>query len=64
MRERHNSARAQDVSDDDRKHLRWCLGKLNHFVVFRHKSNNTEEVAALDFITAILVRDYGLEEKP
>jgi hypothetical protein len=57
---RRAAARQQDINDDDRKHLKWCLaaiergfarGKIEHF---------KEAQSALDFVSALLERDYNL----
>ncbi len=52
---RKAAARAQDLNDDDRKHLRWCLETLRVVAWGREVS------AAFDFIEAVLARDYGLQ---
>lgn len=52
---RRAAARSQDLNDDDRKHLRWCLEALR--VVARGRDVS----AAFGFIEAILTRDYALD---
>jgi hypothetical protein len=49
------AATQQDLNDDDRKHLRWCLETL------RIVAWGKEVEAAFEFIEALLVRDYALD---
>lgn len=51
---RKAAARAQDLNDDDRKHLKWCIETL------RVVAWGKEVGAAFDYIEAVLSRDYGL----
>jgi hypothetical protein len=55
---RRAAARAQDLNDDDRKHLRWCLDQLNKAAWGNATIKDAR--AALDFVTALLERDYNL----
>lgn len=49
--------RRQDLNDDDRKHLKFCLETLRKDISFDERLE-----ACLDFVEAILDRDYGLSK--
>ena len=51
---RKAAARNQDLNDDDRKHLQWCIETL------RIVAWGKEVTAAFEFIEAVLARDYDL----
>ena len=55
MMEAAKAARHQDLNDDDRRHLKFCLKTLRWSL--RPKS---EAEACLDFVQALLDRDYRL----
>lgn len=62
MRDRHRAARAQDLGDDDRKHLQWCLYIIRDCLITKRDARTLVVAhAALDFVVALLDRDYGLE---
>jgi hypothetical protein len=46
----------QDLNDDDRKHLKFCLAALRKDISFDERLE-----ACLDFVEAILNRDYQLD---
>jgi hypothetical protein len=46
------------LNDDDRKHLRWCLVQLHKSISGGGKIKDGR--AALDFVAALLERDYNL----
>lgn len=46
----------QDLNDDDRKHLKYCLAALRKDISFDERLE-----ACLDFVEAILNRDYDLK---
>lgn len=48
--------RRQDLNDDDRKHLKYCLALLRKDISFDERLE-----ACLDFVEAILNRDYDLQ---
>jgi hypothetical protein len=48
--------RRQDLNDDDRKHLKFCLDALRKDISFDERLE-----ACLDFVEAILNRDYDLK---
>lgn len=52
---RKAAARAQDLTEDDRQHLKWCIETL------RIVAWGKEVGAAFDYIEAVLSRDYGLQ---
>jgi hypothetical protein len=61
MVERARAGRRQDLNDDDRRHLKFCLGELR-----RVCKPGTVADTCLDFIEALLQHDYRLynaEEK-
>jgi hypothetical protein len=47
----------QDLNDDDRKHLSFCLAALRKDISFDERLE-----ACLDFVEAILDRDYDLKK--
>lgn len=55
---RRAAARSQDLNDDDRKHLKWCLGTLSGAIV--GKGTTGKARAALEFVTALIERDYDI----
>jgi hypothetical protein len=55
MREAARAGRAQDLNDDDRKHLKFCLGELH-----RVCAHGTIAETCLDYVEALLQRDYRL----
>jgi hypothetical protein len=57
---RQLAARQQDLNDDDRKHLKWCLGAIERGIARGKIEQFKDAQAALDFITALLERDYNL----
>ena len=57
---RKAAARQQDLVDDDRKHLKWCLDAIERGIARGKIEHFKEAQAALDFITALLERDYNL----
>lgn len=57
---RRASARRQDLNDDDRKHVKWCLDIIRNGLLKRDAKAQTDAHTALDFIVAILDRDYNL----
>ena len=59
MREAARDARHQDLNDDDRKHLKWCLRRLLSAVY----GSGEQNVAAFEFVEALLDRDYRLYTK-
>ena len=55
------AARQQDLNDDDRKHIKWCLGAIKRGIASGGTARAEADArAALDFITALLERDYNL----
>lgn len=48
--------RRQDLNDDDRKHLKFCLAALRKDISFDGRLE-----ACLEFVEAILNRDYQLD---
>jgi hypothetical protein len=57
---RRAAARAQDLNDDDRKHLKWCLDVIAIGLGSRNMKERADAVAALDFVGELLDRDYNL----
>jgi hypothetical protein len=57
---RRADARLQDLNDDDRKHLKWCLAALERGIARGNIEKFADAKAALDFIAALLERDYNL----
>ena len=57
---RRRAARHQDLNDDDRKHLKWCLDVLRNGLLRRDARALADAHTALDFIVALLDRDYAL----
>lgn len=57
---RRAAARAQDLNDDDRRHLRWCLDLVRQGLLKTDAKTRADAHTALDFIVAVLDRDYGL----
>lgn len=57
---RQKAARSQDVNDDDRKHLKWCLDAIHHGIAQGKGRIPTDARAALEFVEALLDRDYHL----
>jgi hypothetical protein len=53
---RRAAGRAQDVNDDDRHNLKWAIQTLRLAVDRAEMAG-----AALDFLEALLTRDYGLD---
>jgi hypothetical protein len=49
----------QDLNDDDRRHLMFCLKTLREAIF----SNDERLEACLDFVEALLTRDYDLSRK-
>jgi hypothetical protein len=57
---RRAAARQQDLNDDDRKHLKWCLSALERGLSRGKIEHFADAKAALDFVSALLERDYNL----
>jgi hypothetical protein len=55
VREAAREGRRQDMNEDDRKHLRFCLAQLRSAV-----GRDLDRHACLDFVEAILEHDYEL----
>lgn len=60
LRARQKAAKSQDLTEDDRKHMRWSLDVVRHGLLRKDATATMDAHAALDFIVAILARDYGL----
>jgi hypothetical protein len=58
--QRRSASRQQDLNDDDRKHLKWCLEAIEKGISRGKIEKFADAMAALDFITALLERDYNL----
>jgi hypothetical protein len=54
---RRRDGRRQDLNDDDRRHLRFCLSVLRLRVAHQEEAKD-----CLEYIQAILERDYGLSK--
>jgi hypothetical protein len=57
---RRLAGKQQDLNDDDRKHIKWCLGAIERGIARGKIEQFKDAQAALDFITALLERDYNL----
>jgi hypothetical protein len=57
---RRAAQRNQDLNDDDRKHLKWCLDIIRNGLLRHDAQAQADAHAALDFIVAVLDRDYNL----
>jgi hypothetical protein len=57
---RRVAAKQQDLNDDDRKHLKWCLNAIERGITRGKIEQFKDAQAALDFISALLERDYNL----
>jgi hypothetical protein len=57
---RRVAGKQQDLNDDDRKHLKWCLNALERGISRGKIEHFKEAQAALDFLSALLDRDYNL----
>ena len=51
----NRAAKAQALNDDDRQHLRWCIKVLRNAI-----GRDRDARAAMEFIEAVLDRDYAL----
>jgi hypothetical protein len=57
---RRAAGKQQDVNDDDRKHLKWCLDAIERGITRGKIEQFADAKAALDFVSALLERDYNL----
>jgi hypothetical protein len=57
---RQAASRSQDLNDDDRKHLKWCLDVIGIGLGSKNAKERANAQAALDFIGELLDRDYNL----
>lgn len=55
---RAKSGKHQDLNDDDFKHLKWCLKMMRAELLGARSAGG---IAALEFVEAILTRDYALD---
>jgi hypothetical protein len=55
---RKSAQRKQDLNDDDRKHLKFCLDIIRNGLL-KGKAQ-ADAHAALDFLVAVIDRDYAL----
>lgn len=57
---RRAAASSQDLNDDDRRHLKFCLDVIGVGLGSRNAKERADAQAALDFIAELLDRDYNL----